>query len=493
MLTAAPVGGDDDVEDEEGAPGLAADTADLLRALLAAHGIAPPAADHGADRESLAAAFAGLRAARPPDPAAPLPDDLAVEEPEEEEEAAAEGPLPDAPTVWLTVEDDYVGNRLQRAFAQHTEWRVLTTPFIEGAPRPGCHLHWGEYEHLPWHGAAFRRGRQWVSCYYNRKGLIRKALLARTLTQWAAKHPGGVLARCTPRTLVIDADLALDPHALGAATGPLFADPESGRWILKPSLANQARGIAIVRSVAELAAAVEGASEIDRLGGFVLQAYVKAPLLVRGRKFHLRVYALAVGSLRVHVHPEFLALFALHDYDPDSPDPRAHLTNTCFQAQGGGCEGTVAAVEAEAVRLFSELGPDLVAAGHPDAPDRMAAVVRTVCQAVGECLRCVSGEVTFLPRPNCFELFGFDFLVDDQWGVWLLEANAEPDFRQTGTRLQGVVDRVLDGAVTLVLEAWAADQTPPPRPVTTTGPSDPPPNPTAPTFVLVYERERRPW
>jgi len=35
-----------------------------------------------------------------------------------------------------------------------------------------------------------------------------------------------------------------------------------------------------------------------------------------GPKFHLRVYALAVGSLRVHVHPEFLALFALHDYDP---------------------------------------------------------------------------------------------------------------------------------------------------------------------------------
>lgn len=31
----------------------------------------------------------------------------------------------------------------------------------------------------------------------------------------------------------------------------------------------------------QLAVAVEGASEIDRLGGFVLQAYVKAPLLPR--------------------------------------------------------------------------------------------------------------------------------------------------------------------------------------------------------------------
>ena len=33
----------------------------------------------------------------------------------------------------------------------------------------------------------------------------------------------------------------------------------------------------------------------------------------------------------------------------------------------------------------------------------------------------VSSELTFFTLPNCFELFGFDLLVDASWNVWLLE------------------------------------------------------------------------
>ena len=39
----------------------------------------------------------------------------------------------------------------------------------------------------------------------------------------------------------------------------------------------------------------------------------------------------------------------------------------------------------------------------------------------GECIDAVSGELTFFTLPNCFELFGFDLMVDDCWRVWLLE------------------------------------------------------------------------
>lgn len=52
------------------------------------------------------------------------------------------------------------------------------------------------------------------------------------------------------------------------------------------------------------------------------------------------------------------------------------------------------------------------------------------CVPTGECLEAVSHELTFFPLPRCFELFGFDLMVDEDWRVWLLEANAEPDFGQ---------------------------------------------------------------
>lgn len=36
-------------------------------------------------------------------------------------------------------------------------------------------------------------------------------------------------------------------------------------------------------------------------------------------------------------------------------------------------------------------------------------------------MEAVSNELSFFTLPNCFELFGFDLLVDEYWHLWLLE------------------------------------------------------------------------
>lgn len=57
---------------------------------------------------------------------------------------------------------------------------------------------------------------------------------------------------------------------------------------------------------------------------WVLQRYVARPLLLRGRKFHLRVMILAVGDLSVFVHRNAVALFASDDFSAeDFSDRRA--------------------------------------------------------------------------------------------------------------------------------------------------------------------------
>ena len=42
--------------------------------------------------------------------------------------------------------------------------------------------------------------------------------------------------------------------------------------------------------------------------------YIDRPLLVTGRKFHIRAYVLCVGSLSVYAFSEALALFAGNPY-----------------------------------------------------------------------------------------------------------------------------------------------------------------------------------
>ena len=36
-------------------------------------------------------------------------------------------------------------------------------------------------------------------------------------------------------------------------------------------------------------------------------------------------------------------------------------------------------------------------------------------------MEAVSSELSFFTLPHCFELFGFDLLVDEDWHLWLLE------------------------------------------------------------------------
>lgn len=61
------------------------------------------------------------------------------------------------------------------------------------------------------------------------------------------------------------------------------------------------------------------------------------------------------------------------------------------------------------------------------------------------------GEPTvFAPLPHCFELYGVDFMIDDHYGVHLLEANPGPDFKQTGGRLKRVIQELIDTTMNIV-------------------------------------------
>lgn len=78
-------------------------------------------------------------------------------------------------------------------------------------------------------------------------------------------------------------------------------------WIAKPSITNQGHSICIFDRVSTLAKAVEEAYELRE---WVIQEYIHPPLLVHGRKFHLRVYALCIGSLKAYIYNDILLLQA---------------------------------------------------------------------------------------------------------------------------------------------------------------------------------------
>jgi hypothetical protein len=147
-----------------------------------------------------------------------------------------------------------------------------------------------------------------------------------------------------------------------------------------------------------------------------------------------------------------LALLAPSSYDQDSFDRRAHITNTCAHIDDGETD------EEHSVRLLSEqLSPELCT----NVTKQMVDLIHDVFEALH------SEPTVYQPMQPAFELYGFDWLVDQNENVWFLEANAGPDFAMTGDKLSSLIDGLMEQTTRLCIDPYikyVADQQNNPQP-----------------------------
>lgn len=46
-------------------------------------------------------------------------------------------------------------------------------------------------------------------------------------------------------------------------------------------------------------------------------------------------------------------------------------------------------------------------------------------------------------REKCFELFGYDFMIDEEMKVWLIECNSVPSLSESNTFLSSFFNRLI--------------------------------------------------
>lgn len=55
-------------------------------------------------------------------------------------------------------------------------------------------------------------------------------------------------------------------------------------------------------------------------------------------------------------------------------------------------------------------------------------------------------------RKGCFDLLGFDFMIDADFTVWLIECNTNPCIEESSQLLRMLLPRMLDDAFKLTLD-----------------------------------------
>lgn len=197
-----------------------------------------------------------------------------------------------------------------------------------------------------------------------------------------------------------------------------------GPWIVKPVASSRGRGIFIV----------ETPNQVPMDEPLVVAKYISNPLLIAGHKCDLRLYVLvtSIDPLLVYIYEEGLVRFATVKYDSSHKqlwNPCMHLCNYSINkyhsdyiksddpcAENVGHKWTLSAL----LRHLKHEGKDTA--------QLMSQIEDLVIKAILSCANSmISAHKMFVPHPNnCFELYGFDILIDDNLKPWLLEINLSP-------------------------------------------------------------------
>ncbi|KAM3853236.1 tubulin polyglutamylase TTLL5 [Vipera latastei] len=199
---------------------------------------------------------------------------------------------------------------------------------------------------------------------------------------------------------------------------------DRGPWIVKPVASSRGRGVYLINNP----------NQISLEENILVSRYINNPLLIDDFKFDVRLYVVVTSydPLVIYLYEEGLARFATVRYDQGSKNIKnqfMHLTNYSVNKKSGdyvSCDdpevedyGNKWSMSAM-LRYLKQEGKDTTAlmASVEDL------IIKTVISAE---LAIAAACKAFVPhRGVCFELYGFDVLIDSTLKPWLLEVNLSP-------------------------------------------------------------------
>eukprot|EP00928_Gymnodinium_smaydae_P007372 TRINITY_DN12656_c0_g3_i2.p1 TRINITY_DN12656_c0_g3~~TRINITY_DN12656_c0_g3_i2.p1 ORF type:complete len:674 (+),score=180.96 TRINITY_DN12656_c0_g3_i2:109-2130(+) len=259
------------------------------------------------------------------------------------------------------------------------------------------------------------------------------------------------------------------PQAAGALAAARAAEPDA-LWIWKPCAGSCGRGIRVFGSRDESAEQ----RKLMRKAAIV-QRYVPSPLLVNGFKFDMRIYVAVVSyePLKVFINTDGLVRLATQKYseDPATLTERTmHLTNYSLnkksplfvQNKDGASEDAASANKWSLHDLranFEQRGLD-----YDRMFDGIKDVVIKTLLAVEPKVRAewstalgdaqagwqACGAAGARGASSCFELYGFDILVDEALKSWLLEVNIYPSMSSGSPLDKRIKTKLIADTLTLV-------------------------------------------
>ena len=219
-------------------------------------------------------------------------------------------------------------------------------------------------------------------------------------------------------------------------------------WIMKPAGKAQGKGIFLVTSLNQLYKwknSLKGGEENAIDETYVCQRYIYNPLLLGGKKFDMRVYALVTcyNPLTAYLYRTGFCRFTSFKYSLNPEDlnnNQIHLTNVAIQKQSTTYDRQIGGKW-----YFRELKTYLMGRYSEEQVNSMFDGIQNI---IIKCFYAVQSVIA--KDRHCFEMYGYDILIDENLKPWLIEINSNASLTASTERDAQTKIKMLDDLLTIV-------------------------------------------
>ena len=178
----------------------------------------------------------------------------------------------------------------------------------------------------------------------------------------------------------------------------------------------------------------------------IIQKYLDNPLLYQKRKFDIRCFVLIDSNLNAYFCKEGHLKGCSEFYDLNKTNKFIHITNYSFQKNSSNFEKFEIGNEIS----YNDFKNFLKKEGIPlqkfdDMINQMKFLIKLSFKAV-------SNKLIKINPVLCFEIFGYDFIIDNDFKPWILEINDNPGLCISSPVIEKLIPRMLDDAFRLTID-----------------------------------------
>ena len=180
----------------------------------------------------------------------------------------------------------------------------------------------------------------------------------------------------------------------------------------------------------------------------IIQKYIENPLLYKGRKCDMRVWVLLTHNMKVYFFKEGHLKTCSIEYDINSKDAFRHITNYSFQKYNDNFQKFEKGNEVPFYEFQKFLDENYAEKNYKLNKD----LSKQIKEIVSITMKSGKEQINKNGRNFQFEIFGYDFMLDENFNLFLIEINSNPGIEESSPWIKVIIPRMLDDALRLTLD-----------------------------------------